>query len=50
MTRLSTCKRTEPAQRATDGVERNLALDVYYHPFAYRGSSNVDYDDSRLAA
>jgi hypothetical protein len=82
MTRLSTCERTELAQRSTDGVdvtlfwlrgenedralvcvgdrrqgayfeiptERNFALDVYYHPFAYRESSNVDYDDSRLAA
>jgi hypothetical protein len=27
-----------------------LALDVYYHPFAYRNFSAVDYEDSRLAA
>ena len=27
-----------------------LALDVYYHPFAYRSFSTVDYGDSRLAA
>jgi hypothetical protein len=27
-----------------------LALDVYYHPFAYRDFSTVDYEDSRLAA
>ena len=27
-----------------------LALDVYYHPFAYRDSSTIDYVDSRLAA
>ncbi len=27
-----------------------LALDVYYHPFAYRDFSSVDYGDSRLAA
>jgi hypothetical protein len=27
-----------------------LALDVYYHPFAYRDFSTVDYHDSRLAA
>ena len=27
-----------------------LALDVYYHPFAYRDFSTFDYDDSRLAA
>ena len=27
-----------------------LALDVYYHPFAYREFSSVDYGDSRLAA
>ena len=27
-----------------------LALDVYYHPFAYRDFSTVDYVDSRLAA
>jgi hypothetical protein len=26
------------------------ALDVYYHPFAYRGFSTVDFVDSRLAA
>jgi len=27
-----------------------LALDVYYHPFAYRDFSTVEYEDSRLAA
>jgi len=27
-----------------------LALDVYYHPFAYRSFSTVDYEDSRIAA
>src|SRR5262245_2479152 len=27
-----------------------LALDVYYHPFAYRDFSTLDYADSRLAA
>jgi hypothetical protein len=27
-----------------------LALDVYYHPFAYRDFGLVDYEDSRLAA
>jgi hypothetical protein len=26
------------------------ALDVYYHPFAYRDLSTLDYQDSRLAA
>lgn len=26
------------------------ALDVYYHPFAYRDFSSVDYEDRRLAA
>jgi hypothetical protein len=26
------------------------ALDVYYHPFAYRSFSTVDYEDSRIAA
>jgi hypothetical protein len=31
-------------------AERYLALDVYYHPFAYRDFSTFDYDDSRLAA
>jgi hypothetical protein len=31
-------------------AEPYLALDVYYHPFAYRRFSTVDYDDSRLAA
>lgn len=31
-------------------TERRLALDVYYHPFAYRDFSSVDYKDSRLAA
>jgi hypothetical protein len=27
-----------------------LALDVYYHPFAYRDFSAVDHEDNRLAA
>jgi hypothetical protein len=27
-----------------------LALEVYYHPFAYRDVSTVECDDSRLAA
>ena len=27
-----------------------LALDVFYHPFAYRNFSSVHYGDSRLAA
>lgn len=31
-------------------VEPGLALDVYHHPFAYRGFSTVDFEDSRLAA
>jgi hypothetical protein len=31
-------------------TEPNLALDVYYHPFAYRDFSIVDYEDSRLTA
>jgi hypothetical protein len=31
-------------------TEPYLALDVYYHPFAYRDFSTVDYKDSRLAA
>jgi hypothetical protein len=31
-------------------AERYPALDVYYHPFAYRDFSTVDYEDSRLAA
>jgi hypothetical protein len=31
-------------------AEPHLALDVYYHPFAYRDFSTVDYEDSRLAA
>ena len=31
-------------------AEPHLALDVYYHPFAYRDFSRVDYADSRLAA
>jgi hypothetical protein len=26
------------------------ALDVYYHPFAYREISTLNYEDSRLAA
>jgi hypothetical protein len=30
-------------------AEPYLALDVYYHPFAYRDFSSVDYDSSRLA-
>jgi hypothetical protein len=31
-------------------TEPSLALDVYYHPFAYRDFSTVDYEDRRLAA
>jgi hypothetical protein len=31
-------------------TQAHLALDVYYHPFAYRDFSSVDYEDSRLAA
>jgi hypothetical protein len=31
-------------------AEAHLALDVYYHPFAYRDFSTVDYEDIRLAA
>jgi len=31
-------------------AEPYLALDVYYHPFAYRDFSTVDYEDGRLAA
>jgi hypothetical protein len=31
-------------------AEPYLALDVYYHPFAYRDFSTVDYEDTRLAA
>jgi hypothetical protein len=27
-----------------------LALDVYYHPFAYRDFSTIDCEDSHLAA
>ena len=30
--------------------EPYLALDVYYHPFAYRDFSIIDYEDSRLVA
>jgi hypothetical protein len=31
-------------------TEPYLALEVYYHPFAYRDFSSSDYQDSRLAA
>jgi hypothetical protein len=31
-------------------AEPCLALDVYYHPFAYRDFSTVNCEDSRLAA
>jgi len=31
-------------------TEPYLALDVYYHPYAYRDFSAVDYEDIRLAA
>jgi hypothetical protein len=31
-------------------AEPHLALAVYYHPFAYRDFSTVDYQDDRLAA
>lgn len=31
-------------------AEPHLALAVYYHPFAYRDFSTVQYEDSRFAA
>jgi hypothetical protein len=31
-------------------TDPHLALQVYYHPFAYRDFSTLDYEDSRLAA
>jgi hypothetical protein len=31
-------------------TELYLALDVYYHPFAYRDFSTFDYENNRLAA
>ena len=31
-------------------AEPHLAVDVYYHPFAYRDFSAVHYEDSRLVA
>ena len=31
-------------------AEPFLALDVYYHPFAYRDFSAVDHADARIAA
>jgi hypothetical protein len=31
-------------------TEPYLALDVYYHPFAYRDFGTLDYTDSRLTA
>jgi hypothetical protein len=31
-------------------AEPYLALDAFYHPFAYRDFSTVDYEDRRLAA
>jgi len=31
-------------------TQRYLALEVYYHPFAYRNFSTVDYEDSSTAA
>jgi hypothetical protein len=31
-------------------AQPHLALDVYYHPFAYREFSMADCEDSRLAA
>jgi len=30
--------------------ERHLALDVFYHPYSYASSSDVHYEDDRLAA
>jgi len=31
-------------------AEPQRALDIYYHPFAYRNRSTIDYEDGRLAA
>jgi hypothetical protein len=30
--------------------EQHLALDVYYHPYAYVDFSDLRYEDPRLAA
>ena len=63
MTSFSTYKRTELAQRSTDGVDVTLfwlqgdnedkalvCVRDRRQRAAYRESSNVDYDDGRLAA
>jgi hypothetical protein len=31
-------------------ADPSLALEVYYHPFAYRDGSTLDYEDGRFAA
>jgi len=46
---VSVCDRREGAYFEIT-AEPYLALDVYYHPFAYRDFSTVDCCDSRLAA
>jgi hypothetical protein len=43
------CDRREGAYFAIP-AEPHRALAVYYHPFAYRDFSTVDYEDHRLAA
>jgi hypothetical protein len=47
--RVCVCDRREGAYFELEPAPR-LALDVFYHPFSYRGSSTLDYADSRLAA
>jgi len=31
-------------------IDRNLALDAFYHPYSYASFSQVHYEDPRLAA
>ena len=47
--RVCVCDRRDGAYFEVE-PDPGRALEVFYHPFAYRGLSTVDYADARLAA
>ena len=47
--RVCVCDQREGAYFELE-PDPQLALDVFHHPYVYRDSSTVDYEDNRLAA
>jgi hypothetical protein len=47
--RVCVCDRREGAFFELE-PDPHLALDVFYHPYVYRGFSTLEYEDDRLAA